>query len=79
MAAEGYIPFKGYRTYYKVYGNLKSGTPLVVLHGGPGYPHYTLENISELLKPIRRAQAGKFSMIDREVSGCTVNKRLTKS
>ncbi len=46
---EGYINFKNYKTYYVVYGDLSSGkTPLVVLHGGPGYPHYHLNNLSEL-------------------------------
>jgi proline iminopeptidase len=48
---EGYIEFKGYKTYYIVYGDLNSGpAPLVVLHGGPGYTHYYLENLSELTK-----------------------------
>ena len=48
---EGYIDFKGYNTYYIIYGNLKSKhTPLVILHGGPGYPHYYLENLGNLAK-----------------------------
>ncbi|KZT08023.1 proline-specific peptidase [Laetiporus sulphureus 93-53] len=36
-----------YQTWYKVYGDLKSGVrPLVTLHGGPGIPHqYLLPHI----------------------------------
>lgn len=46
---EGYMQFKGYKTWYAVYGDVTSGKPpLVVLHGGPGYPHYHLQNLSEL-------------------------------
>ncbi|MCA9332416.1 proline iminopeptidase-family hydrolase [Candidatus Saccharibacteria bacterium] len=47
--SDGYVDFMSYKTYYIVYGDLSSEqTPLVVLHGGPGYPHYYLENISVL-------------------------------
>lgn len=46
---ENYLNFKGYKTWYAVYGDLnRSKTPLLVLHGGPGYPHYYLQNLSEL-------------------------------
>ena len=46
---EGYIDFKGFKTYYIIYGDLDNGkTPLVALHGGPGYTHYYLENLSKL-------------------------------
>lgn len=41
---EGTIGFRGFDTWFRVTGDLRSGhTPLVVLHGGPGVPHdYTL-------------------------------------
>ncbi len=46
---EGFISFRGFKTYYMVRGDLESGnTPLVCLHGGPGYTHYHLENLLEL-------------------------------
>ncbi len=45
---EGFIDFNGYKTWYGVYGDIQSGVPLVALHGGPGYPHYHLQNLSEL-------------------------------
>ena len=34
----GYLSFRGYRTWYQTSGDLKSGVPLVLLHGGPGIP-----------------------------------------
>jgi L-proline amide hydrolase len=37
---EGYVDFRGYRTWYRVAGELESGaTPLLALHGGPGSTH----------------------------------------
>lgn len=37
------------KTWYRVYGDLKSGVrPLVVLHGGPGATHDYVETISQL-------------------------------
>lgn len=47
---EGYMPFKGYKTYYRVVGERHSGkAPLVLLHGGPGSTH----NYFELLDGAR--------------------------
>lgn len=43
----GFIPVEGGKVWYKVTGNTK-GTPLVVLHGGPGYPHDYLEPLEDL-------------------------------
>jgi L-proline amide hydrolase len=38
--SEGWVDFRGYRTWYRVAGELGSGaTPLVALHGGPGSTH----------------------------------------
>ena len=38
---EGYVDFRGYRTWYRVAGELGSGaTPLLALHGGPGSTHH---------------------------------------
>jgi proline iminopeptidase len=45
---ESFIDFKDYKTWYATHGDLSNGTPLVALHGGPGYPHYHLQNLSEL-------------------------------
>ncbi|KAL5325014.1 hypothetical protein ACEPPN_006136 [Leptodophora sp. 'Broadleaf-Isolate-01'] len=40
---------KPLQTYYRVFGDLKSTiTPLIVIHGGPGFPHNYLLNFSIL-------------------------------
>ena len=35
---EGYMPFHGYQTYYRIVGEQKDNgkAPLICLHGGPG-------------------------------------------
>jgi L-proline amide hydrolase len=39
-AREGYVDFRGYRTWYRVVGESAEGhDPLVALHGGPGSTH----------------------------------------
>jgi len=39
--SEGYVAFRGYRTWYRVAGELGSAaTPLLALHGGPGSTHH---------------------------------------
>jgi L-proline amide hydrolase len=38
--SEGYVDFRGHRTWYRVVGDLGSGVmPLLALHGGPGSTH----------------------------------------
>ena len=41
---EGYVPFRGYRTWYRIVGEQASPEklPLLCLHGGPGAPSYYL-------------------------------------
>jgi proline-specific peptidase len=54
---EGYIPFKGYRTWYKIVGdpaNDAERPPLLALHGGPGAPHDYLDNLARLADAGRR-------------------------
>lgn len=56
-AREGYIPFKGYRTWYQSVGdpaNDAARPPLLALHGGPGAPHDYLENLTKLTADGRR-------------------------
>ena len=37
---EGYAPFRGYQTWYRVTGDLRAKKPpVVILHGGPGAAH----------------------------------------
>ena len=41
---EGYMPFGGYRTYFRVAGECEGGRkPLLALHGGPGSTHNYFE------------------------------------
>ncbi len=41
---EGYMPYLGYKTYYRIVGECKEGkTPLLLLHGGPGSTHNSFE------------------------------------
>ena len=42
---EGYMPFKEYKTYYRIVGK-KTGNkkPLLLLHGGPGSTHNYFES-----------------------------------
>ena len=44
----GYMPFKGYRTFYRIVGEASDNAPLVLLHGGPGSTH----NYFEVLDPL---------------------------
>src|SRR5438067_923211 len=52
---EGYIPFRGYKTYYKIVGQKSAGKlPLLVLSGGPGSPHNYLLDLKWLAKSGRQ-------------------------
>ena len=35
---DGFVSFRGYKTFYQAAGDLRSRAPLVLLHGGPGIP-----------------------------------------
>ncbi len=50
---EHLIAFGGGDTWCRVVGSPNEGTPIVVLHGGPGYPSYYLENLANLARPDR--------------------------
>jgi L-proline amide hydrolase len=40
MTHEGFVPFRGYRTWYRITGDRNAAAvPLVALHGGPGSTH----------------------------------------
>jgi L-proline amide hydrolase len=50
-ATEGLVPFRGYRTWYRIVGDISasgSKVPLLVLHGGPGFPHDYLFDLARL-------------------------------
>lgn len=45
---EGYIPFLCGKTYYRIVGGAYQKTPLLLLHGGPGSTHNSLELLDEI-------------------------------
>lgn len=46
---EGYMPFKGYQTYYRIVGERQEGkAPLLLLHGGPGSTHNYFEVLDSI-------------------------------
>ncbi|HVU09960.1 MAG TPA: proline iminopeptidase-family hydrolase [Phototrophicaceae bacterium] len=53
---EGYIPFKGYQTWYRIVGDGEEPgkLPLLVLHGGPGAAHDYLESLDVMADAGRR-------------------------
>ena len=50
VVTEGFVPFRGHRTWYRVVGDLSTPTrvPLLALHGGPGLPSDSLEPLAAL-------------------------------
>ncbi len=45
---EGYLDVTGGRVWYRSVGDRGSATPLLCLHGGPGFTHYYLEALEAL-------------------------------
>ena len=61
---EGYMPFMGHNTYYRIAGETAEGkSPVILLHGGPGSTH----NYFELLDSV--ADSG-HAMISYDQIGC---------
>ena len=46
--AEGYMPFGGVQTYWRVVGEKTEKLPLLTLHGGPGAAHDYLTSLDDL-------------------------------
>jgi proline-specific peptidase len=52
---DGFIDFRGYRTWYESFGESVDGRlPIVILHGGPGATHQYLEPLRSLAASGRR-------------------------
>jgi L-proline amide hydrolase len=48
-AREGFVDFRGYRTWYRVVGDLDvAAAPLLALHGGPGSTHHYFAPLEQL-------------------------------
>jgi hypothetical protein len=70
-AHEGIVPFRGYRTWYQVVGELSAAggqLPLLVLHGGPASLMTTWKISRSWLKPDARS----FSMTSSAAGNPTV-------
>ncbi len=53
---EAFLPFREYRTWYRVAGSLDSGRlPLVVAHGGPGCTHDYVDSFKDITEIDGRA------------------------
>jgi len=46
VTGEGFLDTENGKVWYKIVG--EGGVPLVVVHGGPGYPHDYLESLEDL-------------------------------
>ena len=52
---EGYMPFEGFKTYYRIVGKANPDkAPLVLLHGGPGSTHNYFEVLDKLAESGRQ-------------------------
>lgn len=64
----GHLNFRGYKTAYIIHGADQKGVPLIVVHGGPGYPHNSLNNTAELIE-------GGFPVVLYDQLGCGLSDR----
>ena len=58
---EGYMPFMGYKTYYRTVGERTDKAPLILLHGGPGSTH----NYCEVLDRVAEEDGRMLVMYDQ--------------
>ena len=62
QVTEGYMPYLGHETYYRVVGEGTPGkAPLLLLHGGPGSTH----NYFEVLDPLAELDGRQLVMYDQ--------------
>ena len=47
---EGYMPFMGYQTYYRIVDEETEKAPLLLLHVGPGSTHKYFEVLVDWLR-----------------------------
>ena len=52
---EGFMPFHGYQTYYRIVGEqIDAKKPLLTIHGGPGSQHDYLESLDDIAEEYGR-------------------------
>lgn len=47
-AREGFIDVTGGKVWYQIHENSTNKTPVIVLHGGPGSSHYSMQDLRVL-------------------------------
>lgn len=62
---EGYMPFRGFKTYYRIVGEANGKAPLLLIHGGPGSSH----NYFELLDDYAETGDCQLIMYDQVAAG----------
>jgi proline-specific peptidase len=65
VAEEGYVDFRGYRTWFRRVGD--GGIPLLALHGGPGSTHHYFAPLERL--------AGERTVVLYDQIGCGASDR----
>ena len=62
-----HIPYKGFNTYCYTFGNVSEGTPLIILHGGPG-------GCDERYEPLEQLADKGIPLIFYDQLGCGYSK-----
>ncbi|WP_283679689.1 proline iminopeptidase [Lentilactobacillus sp. Marseille-Q4993] len=58
---EGYMPFREYKTYYRIVGEPSDKAPLLLIHGGPGSSH----NYFEMMDDFAETSGRQLIMYDQ--------------
>lgn len=69
-STDRYLEVNNYKTWYTVHGKDTKGVPLVVVHGGPGFPHNSLNNTAELVE-------NGYQVVLYDQLGCGLSDRPT--
>lgn len=48
MVKEGYVEVTGGKVWYQIHGHTNKNTPVIIIHGGPGSSHYSLQGLKVL-------------------------------
>lgn len=81
----GFMPFMGYKTFYRIVGQETSQAPLILLHGGPGSTHNYFE-VLDALADLSHRQIISYdqigcgeSYLDGHPGSCGARRRGRKS
>ncbi len=71
-STEGRLTIEGRETWYRVTGDLSTGVPLVLLHGGPGAAHDYLDSLTRLASEDR-------AVVHYDQVGCGLSTHLPEA